>query len=539
MKRLAVVLATVSAAIVLILASRVDQGFYSDPALQMKTVLQYLAGVSSRPNDVVEPGPADVSRDVHQTMVVWAPGTPLAFLPFVRAGLTPARAARAVAAIALLAGSIGWVLWFARFDLPAPATIAFAIVVPWMRFASNSLFLYSPEVLVFACVPWVLLAALAGERVTRAPMLAAAAIGALAGLLYVVKFSATFVTAGLFLWFAWRTARNGETAVRRVVRIAVFTAAAGIPIVMLSAMNQRASGSANLVLASLGGHWRWVYLVHAVGSTALTAADLDSLLAFLLMHPTHGVTQDVFWLSLAGLPGGVLLLLLAARGTQSGAHAELARLLLLASLGCILIVWTLSVTVSIEARHLFSAGFAMLPLGLAEGWAWSRTAGAPVRRLIAAAGCVFVAAPLAYGVVSVAAKVRRYPANYRPAASGIYNPLLAPHDPASVVDALRRIYDPATDIWYVTEPLTALDLPGRMIVRHVDFTKAEDLSRERFLTLQRVRVHALLPPRFERNGKAAAVRDSFRQATGWSHAAIAGSEYDVWTTVLEPALAGR
>ena len=112
------------------------------------------------------------------------PGTPLVFLPFLRAGLTPARAARVVAAVA---GSVGWAAWFARFDLPDTMLFTFALVVPWMRFASNALFLYSPEILVFATVPWILLGALAVERSKRGTLAGAAALGLAAGALYIVK----------------------------------------------------------------------------------------------------------------------------------------------------------------------------------------------------------------------------------------------------------------------------------------------------------------------------------------------------------------
>ena len=104
----------------------------------------------------------------------------------------------------------------------------------------------------------------------------------------------------------------------------------------------------------------------------------------------------------------------------------------------------------------------MLPLALAEGRAWwRRSASAPVRTLLAAAACAFVLVPFVYGIVSVFAKTWRYPAGYLPAASGIYNPLLAQHDAASAVRALARDFNSSTDVWYLTDPLTALDLPGR------------------------------------------------------------------------------
>jgi hypothetical protein len=532
--RHAAVAAALSALAVTAVAARTDQGFYSDAALQMKTVLQFLAGESSRPNDWTRPDYADVSRNAVEDLIVWAPGSPLAFLPLIRAGLTPAHAARAVAALALVAGSVGWTCWFARFDLPDTILFAFALVLPWMRFASNALFLYTAEILVFAIVPWILAGALAVERAKRGAFAGALALGLAAGALYIVKYSATFVTAGVLVWFAWRAWRKEVGLTRRIGQLIAVTAGAAVPIAVLSRLNQQHGGAANLILASLGHGWRWDYIVHAVALPALSAADLDSLLMFVLMHPVHGITHNAFWLSLAGLPGGVLLVVLAARGREPGAAAELARAVFGASVAAILLVWTTSSGVSLESRHLASAGFAMLPLALAEGRAWWRDAAAPVRTLLGVTACAFVLAPFAYGIVSVFAKTWRYPAGYRPAPSGIYNPLLAQHDAASAAAALARDFDPSTDVWYLVEPLTALDLPGRAIVRHADFIDLALLGRDRFLTSRRMRVHVVLPPRFEENGKGAAIRASFPQATSWSRRAIPAAEYVSWTAVLEP-----
>jgi hypothetical protein len=557
-RRAAGIAALSAVAVVAVAVSRTDQSLYSDPALQMKTVQQFLAGESSRPNDWARPDYADLSRNAGEDLIVWAPGTPLAFLPFVRAGLTPAHAARAVAVLALVAGSAGWACWFARFDLPDTILFAFALVVPWMRFASNAMFLYTSEILVFAIVPWILAGALAVERAKRPALAGATALGLAAGALYIVKYSATFVTAGVLVWFAWRAWRaltkkgvvplfqvmpiekgvrplfSDPLLARRIGQLIAVTAGAAVPIAVLSRLNQQHGGAANLILATLGYGWRWDYIVDAVALPALSAADLDSLLRFVLMHPVHGITHNAFWLSLAGLPGGVLLVVLAARAHETSAAAELARAVFGASVAAILLVWTTSAVVSIESRHLASAGFAMLPLALAEGRAWWRDTSAPVRTLLGATACAFVLVPFAYGIVSVFAKTWRYPAGYRPAPSGIYNPLLAQHDAASAAGALARDFDSSTDIWYLVDPLTALDLPGRAIVRHADFIDPALLGRDRFLTSRRMRVHVVLPPRFEESGKGEAIRASFPQATSWSRRAIPGAEYVSWTAVLEP-----
>jgi hypothetical protein len=525
----AAAVAALSAVVVIAVASRTGQSFYSDPALQMKTTLQFLAGESPRPNAWVRPDHADLSRDTEENLIVWAPGTPIAFVPFVRAGLAPAQAARVIAALALIAGSAGWLCWFAAFNVPRRLVFAYALVLPWMRFASNALFLYTPEILVFAIVPWVLVGALGVDRVKRNKTAAAAVLGLAAGSLYIVKYSATFVTAGVIAWFGWRAVKKGTG------QLAAIVLAAAVPILCLSHLNRTHGGSANLLSATLGHLWRWEYLVHAFALPALTAADLDSISMYLLMHPAHGVTSNLFYVSLVGLPGGVLLALLAMRARVTSAPAELARIVLAVSVGAILLVWTLSSAVSFEARHLASAGLAALPLAIAEGRDWWRTAAAPVRTLLAAAACAFVLVPLSYGVVSVFAKTWRYPAGYRAAASGLYNPLLSGDDAASAVEAAALDFAPPTDMWYLVEPLTALDLPGRAIVRHADFIDIAVLRRDRFVTSRRMRVHVLLPARFENNGKGEAIRASFPQADGWVRREIPGAEYVSWTATLEPS----
>ena len=531
----AALLAALSAIVVCAIASRTDQGFYSDPAQQMKTALQFVAGASPAPNDWVRPDYDDLSRDVEEPLVVWAPGTSLAFVPFVRAGSTPAVAARMVAALALVLGAAGWARWCAAFDLPDAIVFLFALGIAWLRFASNAVFLYNSEILVFAAVPWVLVGAMAADRVQGAARFAAmASVGGAAGALYVVKYSATFVTAAVLVWLAWRATRGEQPFVRRAAPLMTAIAASIVPVVALSAWNRSHGGAANLMFATFGIRWSWTYVAHALAAPALTAADLASLLGYVLMHPVHGVTQNASWLTVVGLPGGLLLAWFALRPRVHGAPADLARNVFGVSIVAILIVWTLSTVVSVESRHLASAGFAMLPLAIAEGRARWPGATRQTRARLALAGVFFVAAPFAYGIVSVAAKAMRYPPAYRTGPSGIYNPLLAEHDARSVAAALS--VEPTTDddVWYLVEPLTNLDLSGRAIVRNADFIPVDALRQDRFRTSRRLRVRALLPPRFELNGKAAAIRASFPQATRWSRSTIAGAEYDLWTAVLEP-----
>ena len=151
--------------------------------------------------------------------------------------------------------------------------------------------------------------------------------------------------------------------------------------------------------------------------------------------------------------------------------------------------------------------------------------------VLLAFAAVYLALPVLYGVASTIGKVYRQRQNT--ALSGMYNPLLADRDAELVRQALIQGYSAATDIWYVTDPTTALDLPGRVIVRHADFTDAAILRKEKFVTTRPVRVRVVLPLTFERNGKAQIIRDSFQGAGNWECCSTAG-KVNCWISQVEP-----
>src|SRR4051812_1938157 len=115
----AAALALCSTLVLVVVASGTGQSLYSDPAAQFKTVQQVLMGESPRLNTWNRPDGDDLGRDRLEPLGWWAPGTPLAAFPLMRAGLSPAQTARALAVVMLLVGSAGWACWFASLELPA------------------------------------------------------------------------------------------------------------------------------------------------------------------------------------------------------------------------------------------------------------------------------------------------------------------------------------------------------------------------------------------------------------------------------------
>src|SRR5205814_5544398 len=102
---------------------------------------------------------------------------------------------------------------------------------------------------------------LAGARMIRqTTMLQSAALGLLVGGLYVLKYSAVFVSAGVVLFVlreAWNSRRLDATSIeqRRMVQcICIFLLATAVPIRSLSVVNRMSGAAMNPVPASPGIH---------------------------------------------------------------------------------------------------------------------------------------------------------------------------------------------------------------------------------------------------------------------------------------------
>ena len=57
----------------------------------------------------------------------------------------------------------------------------------------------------------------------------------------------------------------------------------------------------------------------------------------------------------------------------------------------------------------------------------------------------------------------------KPGPSKLHNTLLSQTNIEEVRVSLLRDYDPNKDLWYLTDPITALDIPGRAIIAGADF----------------------------------------------------------------------
>ncbi len=498
-------------AVVLAFSPRIPQGVFGDQAVQLHAVQQYLAGVSPSFNHVVQPDPADLTRDRRTWLTSHPPGTQLVVYPFVALGIPLATSVRIAAVLALVVGALGWLRWFERFNLPFPVLCAAAGALPCLHEASNGLFVFSQDTLNYAVAPWLLLMTLA--LVTRsAPAVAWFATGIALGATYIVKYSLLFVGLGALTFLALESVRRR----RDIGRVAPATVGCALPIIVMSALNVRFGVAANTVAGQWGFYPRHVVssLVGLVANPALAAADTEGL----ILRLSH---NNALLASYIGIVGGLALWWLLARAPREAPASRLALVVFIVTLTLMAVVWVSSEAADFEARHVAPASLAVLPVAYLGGVdRWHR--GALRRALIAIVGVGFVVLPVVYGLLALAAK----PDPSRVGRSGLYNPELASDAEGWII----KRFGPVTDVWYSYDSITGLDLPGRV------WSSADNLELPRAFHASRpLRVTALIARRFELDGRGPAIRAMFRGAARWSRTTVPDSNDDVWTTVIAEA----
>jgi len=538
-----VMLTLLSCAAVLGLALPTPITVYNDPTAQLKALQQYLAGTSPNFNTLVAAKADDLSRNEARWVSTWAPGMGMLLLPLLRLGLGMSSALRILAAAAFVIGSLGWVRWLLLFDLPQWLLVTLAVGWPWMRYANNPLFQYYTESLTYAIAPWLLVGAVWLARrmeagVTLQTVLGALCVGLGFGVAYWLKYSGVFLAAGLCAFLCirgWRQ-RNSFSRSIRTFAIGLIVAVPFLLLVAgLNALNRSMGASANYVVETAGRNLSWRNVVDTMGFVPLAMADADSALQYIFFKPSRPQPFDPVWLRVCALPVAILTLWLVFRRRTTDPSLGAARWALLITLCAIFGVWSFSRGINHEARHIAAPAMALVPAVLAEGILVSQR-GRLARKLLLIAAIGFIFAPLAYGAASVIAKSRRVPHGYQTTGVGLYHPALAISNESASLAELLKDYSPDRDVWYAPDGLTALFMPGRMMVRQADFESLEHLRGEVFKTSVPLRVLVLLPRHFEQNGKGVAIRSSFVQAERWEKLEIPGCDDIRWAAELEPEL---
>jgi hypothetical protein len=523
------VAALASSLVLIAITAGVPPFVYSDSAIQLKALAQYLAGESPTPNHLVEVSNTDLTTFTREWIVWWPPSTQLTVWPVSSAGLSLAMSVRAVAASGIVIGAIGWARWWSLFELPRALLLAVAVLLPWRRWAANGLFEFSAEVLAFATVPWVLIVAHAIVREARTPPRPSRArafgAGLVSGAIYWVKYSAVFVSAGfyaaLFLYF-WRS----RTAWTRV--LLPVAAGALVPVLVLSIANNRLGGAINMVGQASGLHFTPIMLLYAISNPALSLADAGSLFNFIFTNPVHGLWEHPHIVAVLGVPGGVTIAWLA---TMAKTEPErLAAIVLAVSVALMVPVWAIAY-VSLDERHIAGAASAVAPAILAiamRRWpAWPAT----LKWWMVIAALAYLVLPLAlYAPALVITKVARTQ-TYVPTASGFYIPRLSETNARAAVEGLKRACDVAPVVWYIPDALTAIEFRGPMVLDE-GFEDIDTLAAQNYRGP--VAICALLPARYEANGRADAIRRSFRDIAQWRAVSVPDAVDTLWVGTRAP-----
>jgi hypothetical protein len=525
-------LALVSSLIVVLATWRTPQSLFADPSWQLKALQQHLAGQSPTINTLVQPDPRDISQDHFEWISWWPIGTNVLVYPLLRMGLGIGGAVRVLAALALILGSLGFGYWVRIFRLPQWIAIALAIGIPWIRYANLSLFQYAAEGLVFGICPWLLVGAFrlrsrwTEQRNEKFVWLLG--YGVLLGFAYWLKYSAVFISIGALAHLAitvWRQPRR-----RSLFELAMVGGLFCLVVGVLNVLNHAMGAAMNAVTEHPSFILDWHLPFNLIGLMAMAMADADGLARYVLFHPGRSLLPfNYLTLCYLGLPGGVVLFWLLARRHASAA-VLLSRDVLLTLSALFVAVMTVFSARAMEARYIAAIGIALIPAVIESALQLAPKLRQASRALLVAGGIVYLAIPMAYGAFSVVGKIARTPA-YRTGPSGLYNPLFATTDARSPVAELTAGFNPDSDLWYLTEAFTAMDLPGRAIMQHADFLPVARLN-QKFQTSKPLRIHLLLPPWFEQNGKGAAIRGEFLGAGNRSSRTVPGMIYVEWTASL-------
>ena len=539
-RRRMLALALLSCGIVLAFVLPTPISVYNDPTFQLKALQQYRAGASPTFNTLVMAGPRELSRDTQTWISTWPPGMGTLLLPLLRAGLGIGGALRALAAAAFIVGSLGWAWWISLFDLPRWLQGILVLGWPCVRYANNPLFQYYTESLTYALAPWLLVGAVWLAAQMKKDLNGPRAAGALAlgvglGAAYWLKYSAVFVSVGLLMFFCCRWLRaRGDVGSRTSVLLVLVALVPFITLVAgLNLLNRHMGASANYVSETAAVNLSWRNAVDALGFLPLAMADLDSALQYVFFKPSRPLPFDPVWLRILALPVALLILWILLRRRSDDPAVGASRWVTFATMAAIFAVWTLSGTgASHEARHIAAAAMAMVPALLAEArLIWRRAWW--LRSAILLVTVVFVFLPMLYGAATVVGKWRRVPRNYETSGPGLYHPSLASLNESATLRILLQDYSPAQDVWYAPDGVTALFLPGRMVIRQADFQPLERLRSEVFRTAVPLRVLVLLPRHFEQDGKGIAIRSSFVQAKQWRKLEVPGCDYIRWAAELQ------
>jgi hypothetical protein len=496
-------------------------GINSDPGWGIVAAEQFLAARSPSPLSMVVADNKDLSRDHAGRIAWWAPSYQLFPLAFRAIALDWGNALRCTFVACWILGAIGWASLFATAIGRNRGLAFFVSLFLLLRFCHVDAYIYSGgEFLLWACAPHIVLVNLAALRRARQSMWWVVGAGVATPLLFLVKYNAAFLIVGLGVtwtlfvvrrWISWRN-WSLYAACGLASLAAIF--ALGFP------------GGTTSFDPSVHLRVSWMTL-WPFGSSIFAATDWDSLLRWLLEHPSRSILTDRHFETMYAATAplvivGLFLMLRTSIASPPGSRKEVARVL---SVVCLTTSGALLAFVSAEsrsylgyARYLRVESLLMLPFVVVLLADTMRSA-VGLRRVAAGAALfALLVVPSMYGAATLVDKglLRARSSASLVGPQGIrYVFFEAGEDVPSIVAEIR---DRAADdsVLYLPSPELGLAFTDRrFIIAHADFVPVDELARSEYAGSAKGGVVLFLPRRFEHNGKLTAIEDSFRSVGRW------------------------
>lgn len=177
-----------------------------DPSLQLKSIQQYITGVSPSLNTVVLPDPQDLSQSIFYWIVWYPPGLPVLLYPLIAAGIPLGTAIRLTTFCFIGVGGLGWIQ-VARYIKATPLVVTLtAAIVPFYYFRLG--LIYIGDSLPFGIMPWLFLGVLyltdhiiteSRSKITILLWILLVTVGL--GTIYWIKYSAFVISVSLMIYF--------------------------------------------------------------------------------------------------------------------------------------------------------------------------------------------------------------------------------------------------------------------------------------------------------------------------------------------------
>ena len=527
-------------AVLLVLGISAYAAFAQRPAIATDVGTYLLANATShgtKPTVLTSVDPQDLSQDRHSPITWW----PASY------GAIPALVDQSAAVIGANLNSgeviqwttfIGWVLgiffWFWFFKLVCPPK-----ALPWIflcfltaRYSHANFYLYDGgEFFYWAFFPAILLLnykAAVSDKSKLISVYLAAGAGAMTPMLVLLKYSAGLSCVGFGVGWLWLI-YTGRVSKRAFINWCIN---AGVISGFIFWLGMIPEGNPTQVDSPI----QWTPLLWIPGAWLFAMTDLGTLLnKFTLdLLPPMGSHHDGSegWLF---LPAALLVWWILRKYSPPSpkeksitSNIEQARPLLIGHLlgfSIVLVVFLVrGSAIHMDTRFLRPAAIAILPLLLPALWNTCAASSLRIRVPAVFLLATFTLIPSLYGVAALGHKtfIRSQYAERLTDSNGLRHDLLSrTGDAAAFFEQLNK-QTTSDDVIYLLEPTMGIPLKERrlFIEEHAHLRTKETLASRSYRGKPAGTLYIPLPKRLVEDGRAEAIKNSFRDITDWSKSTI-------------------